>query len=67
MRPPLFDEALILEPDPPRLCCLITARTALTLGDLAHAKTLAMEFIRKYTSDREELAQAHQVLGRARF
>jgi tetratricopeptide (TPR) repeat protein len=60
---PLFDEALALEPDSP-LLLLDYARTALTLGDLAHAKTLATEFIQKYPSDREQLAQAHQVLGR---
>jgi tetratricopeptide (TPR) repeat protein len=40
------------------------ARTALALGDLDHAKTLATEFIRKYPGDREQLALAHQVLGR---
>ena len=40
------------------------ARTALVLGDLDHAKTLATDFIRKYPGDREELARAHQVLGR---
>ena len=60
---PLFDEALTLEPDSPSLL-LDYARTALALGDLAHAKTLATEFIRKYPGDREKLAQAHQVLGR---
>ncbi len=60
---PLFDEALALEPNSPSLL-LDYARTALTLGDLAHAKTLATEFIRKYPGDREKLAQAHQVLGR---
>ncbi len=60
---PLFDEALILEPDSPSLL-LDYARTALVLGDLAHAKTLSADFIRKYPADREKLAQAHQVLGR---
>ena len=60
---PLFDEALTLEPDSPSLL-LDYARTALVLGDLAHAKTLATEFIRKYPGNREKLAQAHQVLGR---
>ena len=60
---PLFDEALTLEPDSPSLL-LDYARTALVLGDLDHAKTLATEFIRKYPGDRERLAQAHQVLGR---
>jgi len=61
---PLFDEALILEPGSPSLL-LDYARTALMLGDLAHAQTLAMEFIKKYPGNREQLAQAHQVLGRA--
>lgn len=60
---PLFDEALMLEPDSPSLL-LDYARTAVVLGDLDHAKTLATEFIRKYPNDREHLAQAHQVLGR---
>ncbi len=60
---PLFDEALALEPDSPSLL-LDYARTALTLGDLSHAKTLATEYIRKFPGDREKLAQAHQVLGR---
>ncbi|HEY6374587.1 MAG TPA: tetratricopeptide repeat protein [Edaphobacter sp.] len=60
---PLFDEALTLEPGSPTLL-LDYARTALTLGDLAHAKALATEFIKKYPGDRVKLAQAHQVLGR---
>ena len=59
---PLFDEALILEPGSPSLL-LDYARTALALGDLAHAKTLATEFIQKYPGDRGKLAQAHKVLG----
>jgi tetratricopeptide (TPR) repeat protein len=61
---PLFDEALILEPGSPSLL-LDYAQTALTSGDLAHAKTLATEFIQKYPNDRERLAQAHKVLGHA--
>lgn len=60
---PLFDEALSLEPNSPSLL-LDYARTALTMGDLSHAKTLATQFIQKYPNDREKLAQAHQVLGR---
>lgn len=60
---PLFDEALTLEPNSPSLL-LDYARTALVMGDLAHAKTLATQFIQKYPGDREKLAQAHQVLGR---
>ncbi len=61
---PLFDEALALEPDSPSLL-LDYARLALTMGDLAHAKTLAAEFIRRYPDDRRRLAEAHQILGRA--
>jgi tetratricopeptide (TPR) repeat protein len=61
---PLFDEALTLEPDSPALL-LDYARTALAQGDLAHATTLATEFIQKAPGDREKLAQAHQLLGRA--
>jgi tetratricopeptide (TPR) repeat protein len=60
---PLFDEALALQPDSPALL-LDYARTALAQGDLAHAKTRATEFIQKYPGDRQNLAQAHQVLGR---
>jgi tetratricopeptide (TPR) repeat protein len=60
---PLFDEALTLEPSSSSLL-LEYAQTALALGDLAHAKTLATEFIQKYPGDRVKLAQAHQVLGR---
>ena len=60
---PLFQEALTLEPDSPSLL-LDYARTALAMGDLDPAKTMAKEFILKYPSDREQLAQAHQVLGR---
>jgi tetratricopeptide (TPR) repeat protein len=61
---PLFDEALTLERNSPTLL-LGYARTALTMGDYSHAKTLASEFIRMYPNDRQSLAQAHQVLGRA--
>jgi tetratricopeptide (TPR) repeat protein len=61
---PLFQEALTLEPDSSSLL-LDYARTALVMGDLEHAKTLATEFIGKYPGDRVKLAQAHQVLGRA--
>ena len=43
---PLFDEALTLEPNSPSLS-LEYARTALVLGDLDHAKTLATDFIQK--------------------
>jgi tetratricopeptide (TPR) repeat protein len=60
---PLFDEALTLEPDSPSLL-LDYARTALVLGDLDRAKTLATKFIQKYPDNRAKLAQAHQVLGR---
>jgi tetratricopeptide (TPR) repeat protein len=59
----LFDEALTLEPNAPTLL-LAYARTALNRGDLPHAKTLATQFIRNNSSDRSQLALAHQVLGR---
>jgi tetratricopeptide (TPR) repeat protein len=61
---PLFDEAMTLEPGSPSLL-LDYARTALALGDLTHAMTLATEFIQNRTGDSEKLAQAHHVLGRA--
>ncbi|HYK34464.1 tetratricopeptide repeat protein [Alloacidobacterium sp.] len=61
---PLFDEALTFEPNSMSLL-LDYAQMALVLGNPDHAKTLASEFIQKYPGDREELAQAHQVLGRA--
>jgi len=61
---PLFDEALTLEPASPSLL-LDYSRTALAAGDLDHAKTLATEYIQRYPGDREKLAQAHHVLGRA--
>jgi tetratricopeptide (TPR) repeat protein len=60
---PLFDEALALEPGSPSLL-LDYARTALMLGDLPRARTLATAFIQKYPGNREQLAQAHQLLGR---
>jgi tetratricopeptide (TPR) repeat protein len=61
---PLFDEALAVEPNSPTLL-LDYARTALILGDLPRARTLATEFIQRFPGDREQLAQAHQLLGRA--
>lgn len=61
---PLFDEALSLEPNSPALL-LNYAQTALTAGDYVHAKTLATQFIHMFPGDRERLAHAHQVLGRA--
>jgi tetratricopeptide (TPR) repeat protein len=61
---PLFDEALALDPNSPSLI-LDYARTALLLGDPAHAKTLAANFIRNSRGDSAKLAQAHQLLGRA--
>lgn len=61
---PLFDEALSLEPNSPALL-LDYARTALVMGDFGHAKTLASQYIQMYQEDRQRLAEAHQVLGRA--
>jgi len=60
---PLFDEALNLEPNSPALM-LDYARTAVAVGDLTHAKTLATEFIQKDAGSRSQRALAHQVLGR---
>jgi tetratricopeptide (TPR) repeat protein len=59
----LFDDALNLEPGSDLL--LDYARTAFMLGDFARTRTLATEFIRKYPNGHENLAQAHQLLGRA--
>jgi len=59
----LFEEALALQPNSSALL-LDSARAALMTGDLAHAKTLATEFIREHPDDHKKLAQAHQVLGR---
>jgi len=61
---PLFDEAMSLEPNSPTLL-LDYARTALAMGDYVHAKTLASEFIRMYPGNHQQLAEAHQVMGRA--
>jgi tetratricopeptide (TPR) repeat protein len=61
---PLFDEALTLEPSSTSLL-LDSARTALILGDLDKAKSLATEVIQKYPGSRQQLAEAHQLLGRA--
>jgi tetratricopeptide (TPR) repeat protein len=61
---PLFEEALILEPDWPSLL-LDSSRTALMLGDSARAESLANRFLAKYPGNREQAAQAHQLLGRA--
>jgi tetratricopeptide (TPR) repeat protein len=60
---PLFDASLALEPDSAELL-LNYARTALVLGDLDRAKTLAANFISKNHGSRTQLAEAHQVLGR---
>jgi tetratricopeptide (TPR) repeat protein len=61
---PLFDAALSFEPDSPSLL-LAYARSAVALGDPAHAKTLAARLIRSSSATRSQLAEAHQVLGRA--
>jgi tetratricopeptide (TPR) repeat protein len=59
----LFDEALRLEPGSQALL-LADARTLLMLGESARSAQLAAEFIKKYPDSREQLAQAHQLLGR---
>ncbi|MGA8111488.1 MAG: tetratricopeptide repeat protein, partial [Acidobacteriaceae bacterium] len=61
---PLFDAALNLEPDSASLL-LAYARSALALRDPAHAKTLANRLVQSIPANHEQLAEAHQVLGRA--
>lgn len=60
---PLFDDSLALEPESADLL-LNYARTALLLGDLDRAKTLATSFINKNHGSHSQLAEAHQILGR---
>lgn len=59
-----FDEALAIEPDSPRLR-LDYASTALIQGDFSRVETLTKAFLKDYPRDRQGLAQAHQLLGRA--
>ena len=61
---PLFDEALELQTSSTALM-LEYAQTALELGDPEHARSLGLEFVRRGIGNRQERAQAHQVLGRA--
>jgi tetratricopeptide (TPR) repeat protein len=59
-----FDDARALERGSTSLL-LDSARTALILGDLDKAKSLAEEVIQKHPGSRQQLAEAHQLLGRA--
>lgn len=61
---PLFDDALALQPDSPSLL-LAYAQSALALGNADHARTLATQFLRTQGGNGEQMAQAHQLLGRA--
>jgi tetratricopeptide (TPR) repeat protein len=61
---PLFDDALALEPHSSSLL-LAYAQSALALGDADHARMLAMKFLRTREGSREQMARAHQVLGRS--
>ncbi len=60
----LYKEALALLPDSPALL-LGYAKTALLMGDPSHAETLAQAFIKDHADGAPQLAQAHQILGRA--
>ena len=60
----LFSYALDLEPDSPALR-LGYAKTALLMGDFAHAEALAQAFLNDDLGGFQQLAQAHQILGRA--
>lgn len=60
----LFEEALAAEPGSTSLL-LDYARTALALGDLERARSLAASLIAQRPADHRVLAQAHQILGRA--
>ena len=60
----LFDHALSLEPGSTSLL-LDSARAALMLGDLDKVKSLTAEVIQSHPGSRSQLAEAHQLLGRA--
>jgi tetratricopeptide (TPR) repeat protein len=59
-----FDDARALEGGATSLL-LDSARTALMVGDLDKVKSLTTEVIQKYPDSRPQLAEAHQLLGRA--
>ncbi|HZP04848.1 MAG TPA: tetratricopeptide repeat protein [Terracidiphilus sp.] len=60
---PLFDEALALEPELSSLR-LEYAKIALLANDSSHAQSLAEEYLKDHRGNAQELAQAHQILGR---
>lgn len=59
-----FSSALALEPDSPA-ALLDSARTAFLLHDLDRTKALASEVIQQHPGTQPQLAEAHQLLGRA--
>lgn len=65
---PLFDEALVLTPDSPSLR-LKYARAALLAGDYPRAERLARALLKNSQGDSQggthDIAEAHQILGRA--
>ena len=64
---PLFDEALALDPDS-ALLRLEDARAALLAADYPRAETLARALLNGFANDPNDLrqlAEAHQILGRA--
>src|SRR5581483_931649 len=60
----LFDDALALKPDSPALL-LDYARTALGAGNFPHTRTLASAVLKNPAATPQQLAEAHQLLGRA--
>lgn len=60
----LFHEALSLEPSSTSLL-LDSARTGLMLGDLDKVKSLTAEVIQSHPGAPSQVAEAHQLLGRA--
>jgi len=61
---PLFDEALALAPDSPDLQ-VEDARSALLAADYPRAEMLARALLTGFANDPHQLAEAHQILGRA--
>lgn len=60
----LFKNALALAPDSPALR-LGYAKTALLMGDFSGSETLARAFLHGDSGDFDQIAQGHQILGRA--
>lgn len=59
-----FNNALVLAPGSTSLL-LDSTRTSLMLGDLDKVKSLATEVIQNHPGNHSQLAEAHQLLGRA--